>query len=208
MLYDVSVTLRKGMPVYPGDVEYKRRLVMSIEAGNPFNLSVLRMGAHNGTHVDAPWHMTPDGITVDQIAPSVLVGPAVVVEIQDAARIPLRELEQIEWDGVERALFKTVNSGKLEELDHFVEDFVYLEPEAAAFLAERGVLLVGVDYLSVDPLHGEGHPAHAPLVENGIVIVEGLDLSAVPPGPYELICAPLKLMGSDGAPARVFLRNL
>jgi arylformamidase len=207
-VYDVSVPLRDGMPVYPGDVQFRRRMVSTIAAGGDCNLSELSLGAHTGTHVDAPWHMSDRGTTIDTVPPSTLLGPAHVVEIRSPVSADLPELRQHEWGGVERVLLKTSNSGKLQSLDHFVEDYVYISGDGAEFLAGLGLLLVGVDYLSVDPLHSGTHPAHAPLVAAGVVIIEGLDLYAVPAGRYELFCGPLLIQGGDGAPARVLLREL
>jgi arylformamidase len=206
-IYDVTVTLRDGMPIYPGNEGFHKVIVSKIADGGSSNLSVLRMGAHSGTHVDALCHMIDGRSTVDQIPPSVLVGPATVVAIRDEQRITRAELEKQNWDDVQRALFKTANSGKIERLDRFVEDFVYMHGDAAQFLASKKLLLVGVDYISVDRLHSGTHPAHLALMGAGIVIVEGLDLRAVEPGNYEMFCGPLKIKGGDGAPARVFLRQ-
>ena len=206
-IYDVTVPLRDGMPAYPGDEPFQRRTVCRISEGGPCNMSALQMGAHAGTHVDAPWHMTDDGARLDAIPPDTWLGPARVVQVGDPVSIKRSDLETRDWAGVERALFKTANSGKLARLDRFVEDYVYLEGDAAQFLAGVGLRLVGVDYLSVDALHSDGHPGHMPLVRAGIAIIEGLDLSEVPPGDYELFCGPLLIQGGDGAPARVFLRE-
>ncbi len=207
-IYDLSVPLREGMPVYPGDTEFRRRMISTIAAGGACNLSELSLGAHTGTHVDAPRHMSDQGAAIDGVPPSTLLGPAQVIEIRSPLCADLPELRQHQWDGVERVLLKTSNSGKLRNLDHFVEDYVYISGDAAEFLARLGLLLVGVDYLSVDRPHSGTHPAHAPLVAAGIVIIEGLDLSAVPAGRYELFCAPLLIQDGDGAPARVLLREM
>ncbi len=207
-IYDVSVSLRDGMPVYPGDETFRRAMVSTLAAGGGANLSALHMGAHSGTHVDAPQHMMDGRATVDELPPSALVGPATVVGIEDTQMIGRAELEKHDWRGVERALLKTANSGKLSALDRFVEDFIYLDGEAAQVLAAQKLLLVGVDYLSVDRLHSGTHPAHLALMRAGIIIVEGLDLSGVEPGRYEMFCGPLRIRGGDGAPARVFLRSL
>ncbi|MHC5034105.1 MAG: cyclase family protein [Planctomycetota bacterium] len=207
-IYDVTVTLREGMPVYPGDADFRLEVLSAIADGGSCNLSALHVGAHCGTHIDAPNHMVDGRQTVDGIEPSILVGPATVVAIENPQKITLDELEQYEWDGVERALFKTANSGKLGQLDEFIEDYVYMEASAAEFLAGQGLVLVGVDYLSVDPVDWAGDRAHMPLLEAGIILVEGLDLSEVPPGQYEMFCGALKVRDGDGAPARVLLRTL
>ena len=207
-VYDASVSLREKMPIYPGDPPFRRTVVKSIAAGDSSNVSRLDFGVHTGTHVDAVNHMVEGAPTVDQIPPETLVGPARVVQIDDPELITRAELQRRDWGGVRRVLFKTANSGKLEDLDDFVGDFVALEGPAAEFLAERRVLLVGVDYLSVDIPHSGTHPAHQALMDAGIVIIEGLDLGRVPPGDYDMFCGPLKIRGGDGAPARVFLREL
>jgi arylformamidase len=204
-VYDISVALRPGLPVYPGDSRFRREVVLRIRDGASSNLSVIQMNAHHGTHLDAPLHMIDGAPSVDAIAPEVLVGPALVVEIADARRITRRELEAVDWSGVERALLKTTNSGRLARTDEFEPDFVAMDGEAAEFLATLGLKLVGVDYLSVDGAGAEGFPAHMALLGAGVVILEGIDLSAVPPGRYELFCGALRIEGGDGAPARAFL---
>jgi arylformamidase len=204
-VYDISVTLRPELPVYPGDSRFRREVVLRIRDGASSNLSVIQMNAHHGTHLDAPLHMIDGAPSIDAVSPGVLVGPALVVEITDPARITRRELEAVDWTGVERVLFKTANSGKLERTDEFEPDFVAMDGEAAEFLAGLGLKLVGVDYLSVDGAGADGFPAHMALLGAGVVILEGIDLSAVPPGRYELFCGALRIEGGDGAPARAFL---
>jgi len=206
-IYDVTVTLREDMPFYPGDARFSRHFLSTMRAGQACNVSELALSSHTGTHVDAPWHMRDDGPRLDEVPLSVFVGPAAVVEIADPHAVRRRELEPLNWCGVQRVLFKTANSGKLENVDHFVSDFVYIAPDAAQFLAEQDLLVVGLDYLSIDPPGGNGHPAHQALMAAGVVLLEGLDLSDVPQGSYELICCPLKVAGADGAPARVLLRS-
>lgn len=198
-IYDVTVTLREGMPVYPGDPQFRR------DGGGHRNH--LHMSTHGGTHVDAPAHMIEGGPALTELEPSVFIGPAEVVEILDPHAITRAEIEKHDWAGVERALFKTASSGRLECEAEFDRDFVHMDPDAAELLAGLGLLLVGVDYLTLDPLGTGSFPAHKALLGAGIVVIEGLDLSGVPEGRYELFCGPLKLGGADGAPARVFLRQ-
>jgi len=195
-IYDVTVTLREHMPVYPGDPEFRR--------DGPTHL---HMGTHCGTHVDAPCHMIKGGKSLTELHPSVFLGPATVVGVRDPRAITRAELVEHDWAGVERVLFKTASSGTLEAREAFEPGFVYMAPDAAEFLAGLGVALVGVDYLTLDPVGGGEFPAHMALLGAGIAVIEGLDLSAVPPGRYELFCGPLKISGADGAPARVFLRG-
>jgi arylformamidase len=204
-VYDISVTLRAGLPVYPGDSRFRREVVLRIRDGASSNLSVLQMNAHHGTHLDAPLHMIDGALSIDAIPPEVLVGPALVVGIAHPRSITRSELEAVDWMGVERVLFKTANSGRLADTDDFTPDFVAMDADAAWFLATLGLRLVGVDYLSVDGAGADGFPAHMALLGAGTVILEGVDLSAVPPGRYTLFCGALKVEGGDGAPARAFL---
>jgi arylformamidase len=189
-IVDVSVPVRPGMIVYPGDPEVRLERLSSIADGDVVNLSRLDLGVHSGTHVDAPLHFVDGGPSVETLPLEVLVGPCVVVEGLDPAAVP---------PGAERVLFKTPNS-RLWERDEFSEDFVALDGEAARTLVERGVRLVGIDYLSI-----ADEEAHRILLGSGVVAVESLDLREVEPGEYRLVCAPLKLVGAEGAPARVLL---
>jgi arylformamidase len=189
-IIDVSVPVRPGMIVYPGDPEVRLERVSSIAAGDAVNLSRVDLGVHSGTHVDAPLHFAEGAASVETLPLDVLVGPCVVVEGLEVAAVPA---------GAERVLFKTANSA-LWERDEFSEEFVKLDDEAARALVELGVRLVGIDYLSIGD-----EAAHHVLLGAGVVAVEGLDLRSVDPGEYGLVCAPLKLVGAEGAPARVLL---
>jgi arylformamidase len=189
-IIDVSVPVRPGMITYPGDPEVRLERVSSIPAGDVANISRLDLGVHSGTHVDAPLHFAEGAPSVEALPLDVLVGPCVVVDGLDPAAVA---------GGTERVLFKTANS-RLWERDEFSEDFVKLDGEAARELVERGVRLVGIDYLSIGD-----EEAHHVLLGAGVVAVEGLDLREVEPGEYLLVCAPLKLAGAEGAPARVLL---
>ena len=206
-IYDVTVSLRADMPVYPGDPPFRRVVTSRISEGASSNMSRLDFGAHTGTHVDAQYHIVDGAATVDALPGELLIGAARVVPIEDPRVITVEELRRHGWRGVERVLFQTANADKLETMDRFIEDFVYLEGQAAEFLAAQDVRLVGVDYLSVDFPHSGTHPAHQALMRAGIIIIEGLNLHGVPPGDYEMFCGPLKVVGGDGAPARVFLRG-
>jgi arylformamidase len=189
-IIDVSVPVRPGMVTYPGDPEVRLERVSSIAEGAVANLSRLDLGVHSGTHVDAPLHFLDGAAGVEALPLDVLVGPCVVVDGLDVSAVPA---------GTERVLFKTEN-GRLWERDEFAEDFVSLDGAAARALVAAGVRLVGIDYLSIGD-----EEAHHVLLEASVVAVEGLDLRAAEPGEYRLVCAPLKLVGSDGAPARVLL---
>jgi arylformamidase len=189
-IIDVSVPVRPGMITYPGDPEVRLERVSSIADGEVANLSRLDLGVHSGTHVDAPLHFVEGGASVETLPLDVLVGPCVVVDGLDVAAVPR---------DAERVLFKTPN-GRLWERAEFSEDFVALDGEAARALVERGVRLVGIDYLSIGD-----EEAHQALLGAAVVVIEGLDLREVDPGEYRLVCAPLKLEGAEGAPARVLL---
>jgi arylformamidase len=170
----------------------------SIAGGDVVNLTRIDFGLHSGTHVDAPNHFLDGASGVDEVPLDALVGPCEVVEVPDLSRESVARAPE----GAERVLFKTPNS-ELWAQDEFADEFARLDGEAASLLVERGVRLVGVDYLSVGD-----EDAHHALLEAGVVPVEGLDLRGVEPGGYELICLPLRVVGADGAPARALLRAL
>ena len=194
-IFDVSVPIHAGMVTYPGDPEVRTERAAAISEGDAANLTRLDFGVHSGTHVDAPVHFIEGGAGAESLPLDVFLGPCVVVEVPDLSR----ESVAAAPDGVERVLFKTPNS-ELWARDEFTDDFVKLDGEAARALVERGVRLVGIDYLSIGD-----EEAHRVLLGAGVVAVEGLDLREVEPGQYRLVCAPLKLVGAEGAPARVLL---
>ena len=202
---DVSVPLHSGMVHWPDNPPIEVVRVMDMARGDPATVSRLSLGVHTGTHVDAPVHFLADGAGVDAVPLDQLLGEARVVEVTDGPSIGAAQLRPVDPRPGERLLFKTLNSARCWKADRFLPDFVHLSVEAAALLAERQVRTVGIDYLSIAGM-GEGVPTHVPLLEKGICIIEGLDLSSVQPGSYELICLPLRLAGADGAPARVLLR--
>lgn len=206
-LYDVSLTIYPGMPVYPGNAPVEIEEVKSMERGGSSNVSLLHIGTHTSTHVDAPRHFIANGPGVDEIDPCLLVGPARLFQLPNVDHIDRTSLQALDLRGVERALFGTRNSLLLRHEDVHL-DYAYVSADAASFLVDAGVRLVGVDYLSIEQYKKEGRPAHHTLLEAGIAIVEGLYLADVPPGDYELLCLPLKVKGADGAPARVLLREL
>jgi arylformamidase len=194
-ILDISVPLHEGMVTYPGDPVVRLELAKSIARGDVVNLTRMDFGLHSGSHVDAPVHFLDGAAGIDSVPLEVLVGPCEVVEAPDLTRDSVLRAPE----GAERVLFKTPNS-ELWALDEFAEDFLSLDGEAAGALVERGVRLVGVDYLSVGD-----EAAHHTLLGAGVVPVEGLDLRGVEPGPYELVCLPLRVVGADGAPARAIL---
>lgn len=202
---DVSVPVRSGMVHWPDDPPVELVRIMDVAKGDPATVSRLSLGVHSGTHVDAPVHFLADGAGVDAIPLDRLLGEARVVEVGDGPSIGVAQLLAVDPRPGERLLLKTRNSTRGWTTDRFLPDFVHLSREAAALLAERQVRTVGIDYLSIAGME-EGGPTHVALLEKGICIIEGLDLSSAAPGSYELICLPLRLAGSDGAPARVLLR--
>lgn len=203
--YDVSVPIVNGGLVYPGNPEIRIAPQQEIAKGGSSNVSSLAFGSHTGTHVDAPKHMIDDGMTVDAVSLDILMGPAVLIAVPDnVMAVGEEQLRLHEIKGHTRILIKTRNSGFIRD-GEFVRDYTYLAPDGARYLASLGVKLVGVDYFSVEQFHSGHHATHLTLLERGIVIVEGLDLSAPPMGPYELRVLPLRLQGLDGAPARAVL---
>lgn len=205
---DVSVTLSESTPVWPGDEPFRRLETSSLGQGNGCNVSALSMSAHAGTHVDASFHFIQDGSKVDEIPLDTLVGPAWVCVVPDSVRAVTADV--LEAAGIpsdtRRLLLATSNTALWADPGgHMSEAYVYLSEDAAGWLVRRGVLLVGIDYLSVDPFTSPDHPAHSLLLSAGIVIVEAVDLRGVPSGPCGLWCLPLRIAGGDGAPARVIL---
>ncbi len=205
-IYDVTIPIREGMVVWPGDDPVRIRRVKSMADGDRLNKSHIEMSAHTGTHIDAPVHFIDGTGGVDSISPSLLVGPVIVVEVTGRKKIDAASLEETRIpDGVTRVILKTDNVS-LAGKDHFEEDFVYLTADGAKYLVNHGVRLLGVDYYSVAEF-GKGDEVHRILLSEGIVVIEGLDLRGVPVGMYRLMALPLKIAGGDGAPARVLLHS-
>lgn len=205
---DVSVTLKTGMVTWPGDPPVRISHALSMERGDPSTVSLLEMGAHTGTHMDAPAHFVRGGTGIGDIPLDASMGPARVIPIRDRTSIQPDELAEHSIQRGERVLFKTHNSEHCWDTDTFVEDFVYVSEAAAEYLVERQVRLIGVDYLSVGGFHADGVKIHRTLLNAGIWIIEGLNLKQVPPGQVDLVCLPLKILGGDGAPARALVRSL
>ncbi len=203
---DVSVPIRPGMPVFAGDPVFAIELAASIAAGAVCNISRLDLGAHTGTHLDAPSHFIDGAASSESIDVSVGMGPAWVADARGLrATITAADLDALGIPaGETRVLFRTPNSELWAE-PGFSDRFIGLAEDAARRLVERGVRLVGADYLSVAP-YGNPGPTHRALLGGGVAILEGLDLRGVEPGPVELLCLPLRLVGSDGLPARALVR--
>jgi arylformamidase len=204
-VYDVSVPLRPEMPTYAGEPGPKLAFHSLMSRGDIANVSAISMGSHTGTHVDAPNHFLDDDRTVETLPVDAMVGPANVLAHDGESHITARDMESAGLPvGATRVLFKT-GSGRFWEEREFRKDFVGLENSAARWLVDRGVALVGIDYLSIERFGAPNHEVHKTLLEAGVVIVEGLDLRQIEPGPYFMVCAPLNVVGADGAPARVYL---
>jgi len=208
MIYDVTVPISNSMPVWPGDppVKLSHKSHLSRDKTHTVRLTAIEMGSHTGTHIDAPFHMIDDGKRLEEFSLEILTGKVTVFDIPNARSIGRAELENLNWSGVERVLFKTENSRHWQD-GTFYEQFVYLAPDGAELLVQKGVRLVGIDYLSIDKFKSESHPSHFVLLKMGIPILEGLNLNMVPAGEYTLIALPLNLQDADGAPARVILMN-
>lgn len=203
---DVSVTLHDGMVHWPDNPPVSITRQLDISKGDAANVSMLSMGSHTGTHMDAPLHFVPEGKGLDEMDLEATMGHARLIEIDDPVAVTADALEEHVIEAGERILFKTRNSDRPWVDQLFDEEFVYVSAGAAAHLAARGVRVVGVDYLSVGGFKSDGVETHTALLEAGIWVIEGLDLSRVSAGEYELICLPLKILRSDGAPARAILR--
>ena len=205
-IYDISLSISESLITWPDDPGVKITHSSHLDKGDMSTVTRLDMGAHTGTHVDAPCHFIPGGSGVDALDLNVLVGPALVVQALEADALSADLLRGLAIpSGTERVLFRTRNSDRwaLGE-GEFDEDFVAITEDGARWLVGRGVRLVGVDYLSVGPFD-EPVPTHQILLRAGVVAVEGLNLSGIAPGVYQLVCLPLKIAGGDGAPARAIL---
>lgn len=203
---DVSVPVHSGMVHWPGDPPVKLERFTSIAKGAEANVTRIDMSAHTGTHMDAPLHYFEGDPSIDELPLEIAMGPARVIAIAGEEPIDRGQLEGLEIASGERILFRTTNSDRPWVERDFNPGFVHVSLEAAELLGEIGVALVGVDYLSVGGYRSDGAETHRALLGAGIWVVEGLDLSVVEPGDYELACLPMKLVGSDGAPARALLR--
>ncbi len=206
-IHDVSLTISPDLVVWPGDPAISLERASKIEEGANANVSHIDMGVHTGTHVDAPCHFLMGAKGIDQVDINVLIGPAIVYQLDDAIDVVNAQVLQklAIPEGTRRVLLKTRNSQYWRDnVMKFQPDFVGIDLDGANYLVEHGIQLIGIDYISVSP-YKKSKPTHEVLLKKGIVIIEGLDLSEIKPGPYQLYCLPVKLKGSDGAPARTVL---
>jgi arylformamidase len=207
--HDISVAIHPRMPVWAGDPPITLTRVASIERGDGLNVSRLELGAHTGTHIDAPVHFVAGRRGIDQLDLATLIGPACVAELDVAHEITAEDLQRLRLPpDTTRLLFKTGNSQYwLQRPAEFVQEFIGLRADAARWIVEHGIRLVGVDYLGVEryEMIGCGAPVHHILLEAEVVIIEGLNLAHVSAGCYTLVCLPIKILDSDGAPCRAVL---
>jgi arylformamidase len=204
-IYDISVPVRSGGLVYPGNPPIAIEFQQAISRGAGANVSSISFGSHTGTHVDAAKHFFDDGEAVDEIDPARLIGPALLISVSDSLK-SVGAVDLIEHDlrGKSRILIRTRNSALLSDPE-FHNDYTFLAPDGAEYLVSKGIDLVGVDYLSIEQFHSGHHMTHRTLLEKNVVIVEGLNLTGVPDGEYDFVCLPLRLEGRDAAPARAVL---
>jgi arylformamidase len=208
-LYDISLPISNDLPVWPGDPSVSLMMTKSFLKGDHCNITKIQMGTHSGTHIDAPYHFLKDGATVDTIPIETFIGPCLVVDLDSEVLIEEKDLRKYNLAGHSRILMKTKNSEMWANniRKSFITNYVALGINAVQYLIEMNTILVGIDYLSIESFQSDGKPVHKLLLKNNITILEGLNLSGVKAGVYELICMPLKLQGCEGAPARVLLRE-
>jgi arylformamidase len=209
--YDISVPLKQGMPYFPTDPFPPRIYRYHDRAlGAKVTMSVIEMISHTGTHIDTPLHFIPDGSTVSDMPLDATIGPARVIEIKDPEKIKVPELKKHNIKKGERLLFKTRNSPITYESEKFVEDYVYFDGAAAEYLVEKGVILVGLDNITIGHFKETDNlnKTHRTFLQAGVYILEDCALANVPPGEYELLCLPLLIYGGDAGPCRAILRPL
>jgi arylformamidase len=205
-LIDVTVPLDANLPLYPGNTPFSLEAVKRVARGDSSNVSSVHFSVHAGTHVDAPRHMYDQGYAAEDLPLDLLCGRTRVVEVETRKGITAEDLQAFDLTEDVRVLIKSANS-RLWGSPAFHEDYIGVTESAAKFLVDRGVKVLGVDYLSVEEFKKPGKPAHHTLLGAGIIVIEGLNLRDVEPGRYEMFCLPLALVGADGAPARVVLRQ-
>lgn len=203
---DISIPLTTNIPIWPGSIGYKLIPDMRIEKGDEANVSNLYCDLHIGTHVDAPWHFIPNGKTLETLSLDILIGNAFVAYFPDLEVITAQDLESLNIPAnTERLLFHTRNSQLwANQVKEFNPNFVAISSDAAQWIVDHGIKLVGIDYLSIQRYY-DSCLTHEILLKSGVIILEGLNLTNIASGIYHLICLPLKLVGADGAPARAIL---
>jgi arylformamidase len=203
-IFDVSRKLINGMPVWPGDTAFNYEVSWPMEESGSVNVGRLELSTHTGTHVDAPFHFDNHGKRIIELDLNLYIGPARVINMLGKESIGPADLIDIDLDGCQRVLFRTLAWVNPTE---FPEKIPHIEPDLAPFLASKGVKLIGLDVPSVDPIDSKELPAHHSLNKHGIHILESLQLDKIDPGDYELIALPLPLVNGDGSPVRAILRK-
>ncbi len=202
-IIDISQTVHPGMAVWPGDTEYKPFWVWRMGDGDTCNVGSVTMSLHTGTHADAPYHFLSEGLPISGIDISAYIGPALVVDMSGIRSIDAEAIKNIDVQGVERILFRTLSRDSAT----FNRDFACLTPDGAEALVAGGIKLVGIDTPSVDQADSKTLDSHKILANHSVAILENLMLEHVAPGTYELIALPLKLAGMDASPVRAILRS-
>lgn len=206
-LFDITRTINPTIAVWPGDSPFAAEVVAAIGQGASINLTTLTISSHTGTHVDAPYHFSNDDLTIEQVPLAAYVGPATVVTVaRESGPLTPADFPDLDWSVVSRLLVHSSASDKPHHL--FPTEFVYPSPELADWLGRHQVVLFGSDAPSMDDMNSKSLPGHHALRRNRVAILEGLLLSGVPDGDYELIALPLKIEGGDGSPVRAILRSL
>ncbi len=197
-------------PVYEGNAPLSFEFMLDMRKGDGVTLSKYSLGAHSGTHIDAPQHFIRDGAPVDKVPLDPLIGPARVIDIPDSIQaINAAELNRHAWKGPERLIFRTRSSVRgWMSSPTFHHDFAYVAPDAAQLIADAGVKLVGIDYISIEQFGVPAPLTHRILLGKGIPIIEGFALETIAPGDYDLIVLPIKVAGHEGAPARAVMRKI
>ena len=205
-IYDISVTISDDMITWPADPKVEISKMCSIEQGSVCNVTGIKMGAHTGTHIDAPNHFLDDSYTTDNIKLEDLIGKCIVIESGAENLIGIDDVNKYDYSSCNKVLIKTKNSKMLTE-GTFNKEFVSIGNDAIKYLIAQNVKLIGIDYLSVEAFNSDGR-VHKEILKNEVIILECIDLSLIKSGIYELICLPLKLSNSDGAPVRAILRDI
>jgi arylformamidase len=208
-MWDITLPFREDLPCWPGDPIPTIEKVKDMAKGDSCQVTQISTNVHMGTHIDAPIHFVEGGKDIASLSLDVLMGTVFVVELLNKDKISVESLEEANIpSNITRLLIKTNNSALWENLNHtFISDYVALTPDAAQWIVEQGIQLVGIDYLSIERFKENDNRTHKILLEKEVIVVEGLDLSKIESGYYQLVCLPIKLVGSDGAPARVILKK-
>jgi arylformamidase len=204
-IFDLSLVITEDLPVWPGDKEIEIVQECSIEKGDVCNLSHFSMSMHCGTHIDVPLHFINNGMDTEKAPLDKFIGRAKVFEFDEENEIGLKHLEGLEINEQDMILFKIKKNCELLKREFFEKNYVAVNLEAAKFLVEKGIKAVGIDYFSIEKYEAPGHPVHQILLQNGITIIEGLDLTDIEQAEYQLICLPLKFKHGNGSPVRAIL---